>query len=143
MSLPSWDARAQLDAFQAKKRHEESLLALTGSLLAVASVILLAELLAVNEDADTFYVVGLLNLAVLGAWIAVARHVGLQVRRWTTKAQGLEKQVLRVPSLYSLWEESAPSAGPAWLAAGAAVVGLIVFWAALLAYVVLVTHGFL
>ena len=141
--MPPWDARAQFDALLARKRHEEFLLALSGSLLAVVSALLLFELLVVNEDVDTFYVVGVLNLAVLLAWAVVARRIGREARRWAEKAKGLEKEVLRIPTLYSLWEEARPDVTPAWMAAGAAVVGLIVFWIGLLAYAFLATHGIL
>ncbi len=139
MAAPSWDARAQLDALLARTRREQSVLALSGSLLAVASALFLIELLSVNEDSNTFLVVCVLNLGMLLGWIAFARRVGLALRRWTVKARGLEKQALQIPSLYSLWEESGQEAPPAWVAAGLVVVALTVFWAGLLAYVVWVT----
>jgi len=140
MAAPSWDARAQFDALQERKRNEESVLALSGSLLAVVSAVLLAELLWVNEDSNTFLVVGVLNLAMLLGWAALARRVGLAARRWAGKARGLEKEVLRIPSLYSLWEESGQVAPQAWITAGVAVVSLAVFWIGLLGYVVWVTY---
>ncbi len=140
MAAPSWDARAQFEALMQRKRHEERVLALSGSLLAVVSVLFLIELLAVNEDSNTFLVVGVLNVALLLGWIGFARRVGLQARRWIGKARGLEKEVLRIPGLYSLWEESGEEASPAWIAAGWILVALTVFWFGLLAYVVWVTY---
>lgn len=140
MAAPSWDARAQFDALLARKRHEERVLALSGSLLAGVSALFLVELLAVNEDANTFLVVGVLNLGMLLGWIGLARRVGLTARRWTGKARGLEKEVLRIPSLYSLWEEAGQGAPPAWIAAGWVLAALTAFWFGLLAYVVWVTY---
>jgi hypothetical protein len=140
MATPSWDARAQFDALLARKRHEERNLALTGSLLAVVSAILLVELLAMNEDSNTFLVVCVLNLGMLLGWIGFARRVGLAGRRWTGKARGLEKEVLRIPSLYSLWEESGERATPAWIAVGWVLAAMTAFWFGLLAYVVWVTY---
>ena len=140
MAAPSWDARAQLDALLARKRHEESVLAISGSLLAAASTLFLIELLSVNEDSATFLVVGVLNLVLLLGWLGLARRVGLAARRWAGKARGLEKEVLRIPSVYALWEEAGEDAPPAWIAVGLVLDALAVFWLGLLGYVVWVTH---
>lgn len=140
MAAPSWDARAQFEALLARKRHEERVLALSGSLLAVVGVLFLVELLAVNEDANTFLVVGVLNLGLLLGWIGFARRVGLATRRWAGKARGLEKEVLRIPGMYSLWEESGQAAPPAWIAVGWVLAAMTAFWFGLLAYVVWVTY---
>ncbi len=140
MAVPSWDARAQFEALLQRKRHEERILALSGSLLAVASAILLAELLALNEDSNTFLVVCVLNLGLILGWIGFARRVGLAARRWMGKARGLEKEVLRVPRMYSLWEETGDDAAPAWITVGWILSALAAFWFGLLAYVVWVTY---
>ena len=104
------------------------------------STLFLIELLSVNEDSPTFLMVGVLNLAMLLGWIGLARRVGLAARRWSGKAKGLETEVLRFPSLYSLWEESARDATPAWIAAGFVLSALTVFWFGLLAYMVWIRY---
>lgn len=140
MAAPSWDARAQFEALMARKRHEERVLALSGSLLAVVGALFLIELFAVNEDANTFLVVCVLNLGLVLGWIGFARRIGLETRRWAGKARGLEKEVLRIPTMYSLWEESGQAAPPAWIAVGWVLAAMTAFWFGLLAYVVWVTY---
>ncbi len=141
MAADPWDARAQLDALVAKKRHAEGSLALTGSFLALANAVLLAELLAVNEDRDTFFLVGSLAAILDLAWLVIARRVGLQGRRWTVKARGLERDVVRVPVLYSLWEDSGTEV-PAWIAAAFVVAGFAAVFVGVMAYAAWVTHVF-
>ncbi len=139
-SQPPWDPVAQERELNAWRRHQETSLALSGALLALLNAILAAELLAVNEDTNTFLVVGALGLAMDLSWFVIARRAAGRAERWAMKARRIEREVLRVPDRLSLWEDASDRGLPAWIAAGAVLVGFTVLWVGLMAYAYWATY---
>jgi hypothetical protein len=131
---PAWDPSNQARELNAWQRHQEASLTLSGAVLALVSAIFAFEVLGVNEDTNTFLVVGGLNLAMILSWIAIARRAATRQARWAMKARRIEREILRVPDRLSLWNEAPEGGLPAWIAVGAVLVGFAVLWVGLMAY---------
>jgi len=116
------------------RRHQESGLALSGAGLALVNAILAFEVLSVNEDTNTFFVVGALNLAMILTWIWVARAAAARSKLWALRARRIEVEILRIPGDLTVVIAPAEGGMPAWIAAGVALVGFAVLWAGLVAY---------
>ena len=103
-------------------------------MLGIVNALLAFEVLSFNEDVNTFLVLGALCVAMDAGWIVLARRAAAREARWAMKARRIEREVLRVPDRLSLWEDASDRGLPAWVAAGAAVVGFLVLWVGLMAY---------
>ncbi len=130
----AWDPQVQLRELNEWRRHQESGLVLSGLGLALVNAILAFEVLSVNEDTNTFFVVGVLNLALILAWVSIARRAAARSERWVLKARRIETEVLRIPEHLALGNPRSEEGLPAWVAAGAVLVGFAVLWAGLIAY---------
>ena len=137
---PPWDPKDQARELNAWRRHQASGLALSGAVLGIVNAILAFEVLSVNEDTNTFLVLGGLSLAVDLSWLAIGRRAAAREARWAMKARRIEREVLHVPDRLSLWENAADGGLPAWIAVGAVVVGFVVLWVGLMAYATWVTY---
>lgn len=137
---PAWDPKEQARELHAWRRHQNASLTLSGAVLGLVNAVLAFEVLSVNEDTNTFLVLGGLCLAADLTWIAVARRAAAREARWAMKARRIEREVLQVPDRLSLWEDASDRGLPAWVAAGAAVVGFVVLWVGLMAYASWVTY---
>ena len=133
-STSEWDPKEQSRELNAWQRHEEASLTLSGAVLGLVNAILAFEVLSVNEDTNTFLVVGGLNLAMILSWIVIARRAAEREARWAMKARRIEREILRVPDRLSLWNEAPEGGLPAWIAVGAVLVGFAVLWVGLMAY---------
>lgn len=140
MEPAAWDPRVQADELHSWQRHYETSLTTSGALLALVSALLAFEVLSVNEDTNTFLVLGALNVAMILSWIVVARRAAARADRWAMKARQIEREVLRVPERYSLWNASPEGGLPAWIAPGAALIGFLVLWVGLMAYAFWATY---
>ncbi len=139
-TAPGWDPREQAHELNAWRRHAEGSLTLSGAGLAVVNALLAFEVLSVNEDTNTFLVLGALCLAMDVAWLAIARRAAGRAERWAMKARKIEREVLRVPDRFSLWEGAADGGLPAWIAVGAVLVGFIALWVGLTLYAYWTTY---
>ena len=140
MEPASWDAEEQFKELNARKRTQESSLSLSGSVVGVLNVLLLIEVLSVNEDANTFLLVGLLGLTISASWLAFAKRAGAREMRWERQARVLEKDVLLVPEALSVWYEAPPHRYPAWISVAGVLASFCVVWAGLLGYAVWTTY---
>ncbi len=104
------------------------------------NAILVFEVLSVNEDTNTFLVLGALCVAMDLSWLAIARRAAAREARWGMKARRIEREVLHVPDRLSLWDEAAEGGLSAWVAVGAVVVGFVVLWVGLMAYAFWITY---
>ncbi len=134
MVEPPWNPDGQMRELNAWRRHQATSLTLTGAVLGLVNAVLAFEVLSVNEDTNTFLVLGSLCVAMDVAWLVIARRAAGREDRWAMKARRIEREVLRVPDRLSLWEEASDRGLPAWIAAGVAPVGFIVLWVGLMAY---------
>lgn len=137
---PAWDPKEQARELNAWRRHETTSLSLSGVALGLVNALLAFEVLAMNEDTNTFLAVGGICLAMDVAWLAIAQRAGAREERWAMKARRIEREILRVPDRASLWENASDGGLPAWIAAGAIVVGFLVLWIGLVIYATLVTY---
>lgn len=133
-AAPSWDAAAQARELNAWRRHAEGSLTLSGAVLGLVNALLAFEVLSVNEDTNTFLVLGALCLAMDASWLVIARRAAGRSQRWAEKARLIEKDSLGVPDRYSVWDDAAYGGLPAWIAVGAVLVGFVVLWVGLMAY---------
>ncbi len=136
----TWDPKEQVRELNAWRRHQTSSLTLTGVALGLVNALLVFEVLSMNEDTNTFFVLGGTCLAMNIAWLAIARRAGAREQRWALKARRIEQEILRVPDRASLWDSASDGGLPAWIAAGAGIVGFIVLWIGLMAYAALMTY---
>ena len=139
-SSTAWDPKEQERELNAWRRHQASSLALSGAALGLVNALLAFEVLSVNEDTNTFLVLGALCVAMDVAWLAIARRAAAREDRWAMKARKIERELLRVPDRLSLWEEASDRGLPAWIAVGAVIVGFVVLWIGLMAYASWVTY---
>ncbi len=137
---PSWDPVEQARELNAWRRHQTSSLTLSGVALGLVNALLVFEVLSVNEDTNTFLVVGGVCLAMDIAWLAIAARASAREGRWALKARRIEQEILRVPDRASLWESASDGGLPAWIASGAMIVGFLVLWVGLVVYAALVTY---
>ncbi len=140
MAAPGWDPNAQAHELNAWRRAAEGSLTLSGAVLGVVNALLAFEVLSVNEDTNTFLVVGTLCLAMDVAWLVIARRAAGRAERWAMKARHIEREVLRVPDRFSLWEGAADGGLPAWIVVGAVLVGFIALWVGLTLYAYWTTY---
>jgi hypothetical protein len=131
---PTWDPQRQLRELNEWRRHQESLLLFSGMGLALVNALLAFEVLSVNEDTDTFFVVGALNLAMISTWILIARGAAARSKVWALKARRIELELLRIPEHLEAGNALEEGGLPAWIAGGLALVGFAVLWAGLIAY---------
>ncbi|HYM40917.1 MAG TPA: hypothetical protein VEY12_12385 [Thermoplasmata archaeon] len=134
METTPWDPREQATELNAWRRHQEASLTESGAVLGLISAILAFEVLSVNEDVNTFLVLGVLNLAMIVGWIVVAIRATARADRWGMKVRRIEREVLRVPDRFSLWNEAPEGGLPAWIAVGVVLVGFAVLWFGLTMY---------
>ncbi len=139
-AAPSWDAAEQARELNAGRRHTEGSLTLSGAVLGIVNALLTFEVLSVNEDTNTFLVLGALCLAMDLSWLVIARRAAGRSERWAEKARLIEKDFLGVPARYTLWDDAAYKGLPAWIAVGAVLVGFVVLWVGLMAYAYLATY---
>ncbi len=137
---PSWDPVHQSRELNAWQRHQEASLTLSGAALALVNALLAFEVLSVNEDTNTFLVLGALNLAMILSWVIIARRAAARTARWAMKARRIEREILRVPDRLSLWNEAPEGGLPAWIAVGGVLVGFAVLWVGLMGYAFWVTY---
>lgn len=137
---PPWDPKEQMRELNAWRRHQTSGLTLSGAALGLINALLAFEVLSMNEDTNTFLVLGALCVAMDVSWLVIARRAAGREDRWAGKARRIEREVLRVPDRLSLWDDAADRGLPAWVAAGAAVVGFVVLWIGLMGYAFLTTY---
>ncbi len=140
MEPAGWDPKGQADGLHAWRRHYEASLTLSGSVLAVVNALLAFEVLSVNEDTNTILALGVLNLAMILTWVSVARRAEARASRWALKARRIEREVLKVPDRFSLWNEAPEGGSPSWIAVGVSLVGFAVFWAAIMGYAFWATY---
>ena len=131
---PAWNPSNQARELNAWQRHQEASLTLSGAVLGLVNAIFAFEVLSVNDDTNTFLVVGGLNLAMILSWIVIARRAAERQARWGMKARRIEREILRVPDRLSLWNDAPEGGLPAWIAVGAVLVGFAVLWVGLMAY---------
>ncbi len=136
----AWDPKEQARELNAWRRHQTSSLTLSGVALGLVNALLVFEVLAMNEDTNTFLVLGGVCLAMDIAWLAIARRAEAREERWAMKARRIEREILRVPDRASLWENASDGGLPGWIAAGGIVVGFLVLWIGLVVYAALVTY---
>ncbi len=136
MESVSWDANEQVRELNAMRGHQDSSLSLSGSVLALTNAILVAEVLSVNEDTNTFLLLGLLSLVMSLCWLVVARRAGSRAADWARKARGIEDGILGIPEQFSVWGASEPEAGPTWIAVAGVLVSFAVVWIGLMIYAV-------
>ena len=129
-----WDPRTQLQELNARKRYLDGDLMISGGLLGVVAAILMAELLSVNEDTNTFLVVCGLGLTLSLGWLLAARRAGAREMAWIRKARHLEETIFTVPDPFRVWDEVSKEGLPAWIAMAAVQVAFVIVWAGLMAY---------
>lgn len=134
MASASWNFLDQWKELHAERRAQDARLMTSGSALAAVMALFMIEALALNEDTHTFVVTGLLSVALAVGWLVAARRAGRREMRWAVKARGLEREVLRVPAQFALWEEGSGLPWPPWVALAFAMIALAAVWAGLVAY---------
>lgn len=140
MQPATWDAKVQYSEIARRKEHQDGSLSLSGSVLALVNALFMIEVLSVNEDTNTFLVVGGLCILVNAAWLVVARRAGQREVLWVTRGRSLEKEVMRVPDMYSVWGEATLDTTPIWVAQAFLLIALTAIWIGLLGYAVWSTY---
>lgn len=134
MQQATWDPKVQYSEIARRKQRQDGSLATSGSVLGLINALFLVEVLSVNEDTNTFLVVGGLCILVNAAWLVVARRAGQREVLWVTRARSLEKEVLQVPDMYSVWGEATLDKTPIWVAQAFLLAALTAIWIGLLGY---------
>jgi len=99
------------------------------------SALLAFEVPSVNEETNTFLVLGARNVAMILAWTTIARRAAARSDCWAVKARQIELEILHVPERFYP-RNVAPEGGLlARIAPGAVLVGFAVLWVGLMVYV--------
>ncbi len=130
----SWDPQMQVRELNEWRRHQASGLVLLGVGLVIVGALLAFEVLSINEDRDTFFVVGGLNLLIVISWMYLARRAAARSAVLGLMAKRIEVEVLKIPRDLSVGAATAEGAEPTLLATGAVLLGFAVLWAGLVAY---------
>ena len=134
MQQTTWDPKLQYSEIARRKQRQDGSLGISGSVLGLVNALFMVEVLSMNEDTNTFLVVGGLSILVNLAWLVVARRAGQREVLWVTRARSLEKEVLQVPDMYSVWGEASLDTTPIWVAQAFLLIALTAIWFGLLGY---------
>lgn len=134
MESVSWDAVTQLRELNAMKGRQDLSLTLSGSVLGLTNAVLLAEALGMNEDTNTFLLLGLLSLVISLSWLVFASRAAKRGTQWARKASRIEEGILAIPAQFSVWDESGRGGAPAWIAVAGVLVSFSVVWVGLVGY---------